>query len=71
MQGDNNALKKNTSRDKILEILIDLFDNFKDLKGRLKYKFIYRSIYRDISIKNVLKTKNQRALLTKIYLSRF
>ena len=71
MQSDNNALKKNTSRDKILEILIDLFGNFNELKGSVKYKFIYRSIYRDISLKNVLKTKNQRALLTKIYLSKF
>ncbi len=71
MQSDSNEFKKNTSRDKILEILIDLFDNFDEIKGSVKYKFIYRSIYRDISLKSILKTKNQRALLTKIYLSRF
>jgi len=71
MQSHDNELKKNNSRIRILEILMDIFSNFKDLRGGVKYNFIYKSIFRDIDLKIILKTKNQRVLLMKIYLSRF
>jgi hypothetical protein len=71
MQSGNNELKKNISRIKILEILMDIFSNFKDLRDGVKYNFIYKSIFGDIDLKFILKNRNQRVLLMKIYLSKF
>lgn len=71
MQNDTNESKKIASRDKILEILINVFKDFKDVKSMVKYKFFKRSIFNEISIKEIIKSKNNKKLLLKIYLSKF
>jgi hypothetical protein len=70
MQSGNNKLKKNISRIKILEILMDIFGNFKDLRDGVKYKFIYRSIYRDIVFYDTISKSKYRKYYFKIYVAK-
>jgi glycosyltransferase involved in cell wall biosynthesis len=70
MQSYDNQLKKNTSRAKILEILIDIFSNFQDLRDGVKYNFIYKSIFRDIVFYDAISKSKYRKYYFKIYVAK-
>jgi len=71
MQNEQNKVKRNNSKIEILKILMNIFADFKDVSQKVKYRFIYKSIYRDITLKSALRDINNRKLLLKIWVFKF